>query len=429
MAVGPQNKKHKVVIVGAGFGGLNAAKELRDAPVEVVLIDKNNYHLFQPLLYQVATAGLSPDQIAYPIRAIFRSQKNLTFRLAEVTGIDLVSRRVFTGSGPVDYDTLILGVGGETNHFGLVSVAEHGFNLKELEEAEALRNHLLGVFERAAQSENADEKRALRTIVVAGGGPTGVECAGAISELIRLVLKKDFPGMDFSDTNVILLEALDRLLTGFPEELGVAAARILQEKHVEVRLGGAVAEFDGRQVRLQDGQVIAAHTLIWAAGVKAARLLDDLPFEKARQGRVRVEPTLQVPGYPEVYMIGDAAYLEKDGQPLPLMAPVAIQEAKTAAANIRRALAGKNPQPFVYKDPGSLATIGRNAAVARLGKLKFHGFLAWLLWLAVHIFWLIGFRNRLLVLINWAWDYLFFERGVRLITSPSSSFTISKLIS
>jgi NADH dehydrogenase len=301
----------------------------------------------------------------------------------------------------------------------LDSVAQNGFDLKELDDAEAIRNHLLAMFEQAALSEDDGEKRALRTIIVAGGGPTGVECAGAISELIRLVLKKDFPRMDFSDTTVILLEAMDRLLSGFPEELGEAAVRILQEKHVAVRLGGAVEEFDGERVRLKDGQVLQAHTLIWAAGVKTARIIADLPFEKARQGRVRVEPTLQVPGYPQVYIIGDAAYLEKDGQPLPMMAPVAIQQAKTAAANIRRALEGESPQPFIYQDPGSLATIGRNAAVARLGKLKFHGFLAWLLWLAVHIFWLIGFRNRLLVLINWAWDYLFFERGVRLITQAS----------
>jgi NADH dehydrogenase len=417
MGNGIERKKPKAVIVGAGFGGLNSAKELRDAPVEVILIDRNNYHLFQPLLYQVATSGLAPDQIAYPVRAIFRNQANFAFHLSEVREIDLEARRVHTSGGILDYDFLILAAGGETNFFGLESVARHGFTLKDLEDSEAIRNHILRMFELADQETDEQKRPAMRTIVVAGGGPTGVECAGAISELIRMVLKKDFPGMDFSDTRVILLEALDRLLAGFPDELGEAAARTLREKHVEVRFGGAVADYDGRQVRLRDGQTIEACTLIWAAGVKASGLLDGLAVAKGRQGRVVVEQTLQVPGRSEVFVVGDAAYLEKDGQPLPMLAPVAIQQAKVAARNIRNLLESRPLEKFVYKDPGSLATIGRNAAVARLGRFKFHGFLAWVLWLAVHIFWLIGFRNRLLVLINWASDYLFYERGVRLITT------------
>jgi NADH dehydrogenase len=421
MKNGTERKKPQVVIIGAGFGGLNAAKALRRAPVDVLLVDKNNYHLFQPLLYQVATSGLAPDQIAYPVRAIFRNQKNFNFHLAEVSRIDLESRQVHTSSGQIHYDFLILAPGGETNYYGLDSVARNGFTLKDLQDSEAIRNHILRMFELADQAETEQAKQALRTILVAGGGPTGVECAGAISELIRLVLKKDFPAMDFSNTTVILLEAMDRLLAGFPEELGESAAETLREKHVQVRFGAAVADYDGRQVRLKDGQSIEACTLIWAAGVKASSLLDPLPVAKGRQGRVVVEPTLQVPGYPEVFVIGDAAYMESDGQPLPMMAPVAIQQAKLAARNIRSSLESSPLRTFKYKDPGSLATIGRNAAVARLGQFKFHGFLAWLLWLAVHIFWLIGFRNRLLVLINWASDYLFYERGVRLITAPTGA--------
>ncbi len=405
-----------VVIVGAGFGGLRAARTLRRAPIDVIVIDRHNYHLFQPLLYQVATAGLEPEQIARPVRAILRRQSNLEFRLAEVSGVDFAARRVLTDAGPVSYDHLILALGGETNFFGLDSVQRHGIGLKDIPEAVAIRNHVLRCFEHAMLQEDPDRRRALLTFVVVGGGPTGVEMAGALSELIRLVLVKDYPRLNIMDVRVLLLEATDRLLGAMPAKLRGVAAETLWKKHVEVRFGAAVEEFDGSQVRLKGGEVIPAGTLLWAAGVQAAGLTRRLGLRTARQGRVVVEPTLRVPGHPEVSVVGDAAYLEDAGQPLPMMAPVAIQMAETAAGNVLRALRGEPPRPFRYRDPGSLATIGRNAAVAYIRGIAFRGFLAWVVWLVVHLIQLIGFRNKLLVLINWAWDYFFYERAVRIIT-------------
>jgi NADH dehydrogenase len=272
------------------------------------------------------------------------------------------------------------------------------------------------MIELSTQIEDERARRAVRTIVVGGAGPTGIELAGALSELVRKALPKDYPGLTFDDVSVIVLEAADRVLSGFPDELAQAAKRRLEQKHVDIRLNSAVAEFDGHQVTLKSGEVIPASTLIWAAGVRSVSMLDKLGLKQARQGRVVVDRTLQVPGYPEVFVIGDAAYLEDDGKPLPMMAPVAIQQGKLAARNLRRLIEAKPLEQFIYRDPGSLATIGRNAAVARVKNFKFEGFLAWLVWLAVHLFWLIGFRNRLLVMINWAWDYFLFERTVRLIT-------------
>jgi NADH dehydrogenase len=408
-------KEPRVVIIGAGFAGIQAAKELRGSPVQVVMLDRNNYHLFQPLLYQVAMALLPPAEIAYPVRAIFRKQANFHFRLAEVQKVDLAQKLVQTSNGPVPYDYLIVAVGSETNTFHLESVARNGFGLKDLSDATRIRNHILKVFEQASQETDPEAQKALKTFVIAGGGPTGVESAGALAELIHLALSKDFPEMDLRDIRVILLEASDRLLAGFPPELSQAAANTLQKKQVEIRFGAVVTGYDGKQVLLQNGEKIPARTLIWVAGVRAANLLNGLGLQQARQGRVCVDPTLQAPGHPEVFIVGDAAYLEKDGQPLPMMAPVAIQQGKTAARNIRRILSDQQLEQFEYHDPGSMATIGRNAAVARVKGLKFHGFPAWVVWLGVHLFWLIGFRNRLLVLVNWAWDYFFYEWAVRLI--------------
>jgi NADH dehydrogenase len=409
-------KRPVVVIVGAGFGGLRAARALAKAPVDVVLIDRRNYHLFQPLLYQVATAGVSPGEIAHPVRGILRGQKNLKFRLAEVQDIDLSARHLITSVGHQDYDYLILAVGGETSYFGLDSIARNSLTLKDLDDAIAIRNQVLRSFELGVQEADAEKRRALLTFVLVGGGPTGVESAGALSELIRLVLIKDYPELDFKDVRVLILEATDHLLTGFPKRLQDSAADTLWNKHVEVRFGARVTDFNGERVTLKSGEVIPAHTLIWAAGVRAVALLSSLDVQQASHGRVVVTPTLQIQQYPEVYVIGDAAYLEKDGQALPMMAPVAIQMAEVAATNIQRSLQGKSPVEFIYKDPGSLATIGRNAAVARIRGLQFSGFVAWVVWLGVHLIQLIGFRNRLLVLINWAWDYFFYERAVRLIT-------------
>ena len=405
-----------VVIVGAGFGGLRAARALRRAPVQVVLLDRNNYHLFQPLLYQVATAGLEPDQIAKPVRAILRGQQNCDFRMVEVTKVDFHDRRLQTSAGPIAYDFLVLAHGGETNFFGLDGVRTHGLPLKDVPDAVEIRNHVLTCFEQAMLEPDAERRRARLTFVVVGGGPTGVEMAGALSELIRLVLVKDYPRLNIKDVRILLLEATDKLLAAMPERLREAAGRTLWRKWIEVRFSASVADFDGERVRLKSGEVIPAHTVIWAAGVKAAALNEGVGLAPGRQGRIPVDPTLQVPGHPEVYLIGDASYAEDNGAPLPMVAPVAIQMAEVAAHNIVRTLRGEPLQAFRYRDQGTLATIGRNAAVAHVFGLQLSGFPAWVMWLVVHIIQLIGFRNKLFVLLNWAWDYFFYERAVRLIT-------------
>ena len=405
-----------VVVVGAGFGGLRAARALRRAPVQVVLVDRNNYHLFQPLLYQVATAGLEPEEIAKPARAILRGQKNFDFRMVEVTRLDFAARRLDTSAGPMNYDFLVLAPGGETNFFGLESMQRYGMGLKDIPDAVAIRNHVLTCFEQAMLEPDAERRRALLTFIVVGGGPTGVEMAGALSELIRLVLVKDYPRLNIKDVRILLLEATDKLLAAMPERLGEAAGKTLWRKYVEVRFGASVADYDGDRIRLKSGEVIPAQTVIWAAGVRASPLNATLGLPAARQGRIPVEPTLQVPGHPEVFIIGDAAYREQDGEPLPMVAPVAIQMGQAVARNIRRLLRGHPLRPFHYRDQGTLATIGRNAAVANVYGLKLSGFPAWVMWLVVHIIQLIGFRNKLFVLINWAWDYFFYERAARLIT-------------
>jgi NADH:ubiquinone reductase (H+-translocating) len=314
------------------------------------------------------------------------------------------------------FDYLVIAVGGETNFFGLDSVAEHGFGLKDLSDATAIRNHLLQLFETAVYESDPEKCRALLTFVIVGGGPTGVECAGALSELIRLVLRKDYPTLDIDDVRIILLEALDNLLISMPEELGQATTRVLERKQVEVRFHSTVANYDGQMVQLKDGTEIQSHTLIWSAGVRASRLLDDLSLEQDRAGRIKVTPSLQVPGFENVFVIGDAAHLlDESGKPLPMIAPVAIQQAPLAAKNIIHLLDGKPLQTFRYRDPGIMATIGRNQAVAHVWGLKIRGFPAWVMWVVVHILQLIGFRNRLAVLLDWAWSYLFYDRASRII--------------
>ena len=406
-----------VVIVGAGFGGLETAQRLRNAPVQITLIDRQNYHLFQPLLYQVAIAGLVPSQIAYPLRTIFRKQKNLTFQMGEVTSIDFENRYVRSNGSVIAYDNLVLAVGGQTNFFGLGAVEENGFQLKSIEDATATRNHLLRTFERASREVDPEVRKALLTFVVVGGGPTGVETAGALAELITHVLAKDYPHMDLSEVRVLLVEAIGTVMLAYPDELRKATVKLLEDKKVEILLNTRLTDYDGRRITLADGRHIDAFTLIWTAGVRSAEITDRLGVQQAAAGRVCVEPTLQLPRHPEVFVIGDAAYVEDEqGKSLPMLATVAQQEARAAAWNLRRLLKGEELEPFRYKDPGLLATIGRNAAVARIWGLSFSGFIAWVIWVGLHIFRLIGFRNRVAVLINWAWDYFFYDNQVRLIT-------------
>jgi NADH dehydrogenase len=410
-------KLSHVVIVGAGFGGLETAQRLKNAPVQVTLIDRHNYHLFQPLLYQIAIAGLVPSQIAYPLRTIFRRQKNLTFQMGEVTFIDFEACYVRTNGSVIAYDYLVLAIGGQTNFFGLSAVEENGFQLKSIEDATGTRNHLLRMFERASREVDPERRKALLTFVVVGGGPTGVETAGALAELITHVMTKDYPDMDLKESRVLLVEATGTVMTAYPDELRKSTMDLLRSKNVEIMLNTRLTDYNGQRITLADGSGIDAYTLIWTAGVRAAELTDRLGVQQAAGKRVRVESTLQLPQHPEVFVIGDAAYVEDEkGQPLPMLATVAQQQAKAAAKNIRNILRGKKPEPFHYKDPGLLATIGRNAAVARIWGLSFSGFIAWVIWVVLHIYRLIGFRNRLVVLINWAWDYFFYDNQVRLIT-------------
>lgn len=406
-----------VVILGAGFGGLEAAKKLSKAPVRITIIDRYNYHLFQPLLYQVAIAGLVPSQIAYPLRTIFRRHKNVNFQMGEISSIDFDQRFVKTNGSVIAYDYLVIAVGGETNFFGMKSVEQNAFQLKNVESAVNTRNHLLKIFEEASREADPEKRRALLTFAVLGGGPTGVETAGALAELITHVMAKDYPYMDLRDVRVLLIEAAPSVMMAYPDELREATSRLLRSKNVDILVNTKLVDYNGLEIKLAGGEIIKTHTLIWTAGVRSAEITDRLGVQQAAAGRVRVEPTLQLPGHPEVFVIGDAAYVENGGgQPLPMLATVAQQEADTAARNLRRILQGQDPEPFRYKDPGLLATIGRNAAVARIWGLSFSGFIAWMIWVVLHIYRLIGFRNRILVLVNWAWDYVFYENQVRLIT-------------
>jgi NADH dehydrogenase len=406
-----------VVIIGAGFGGMEAARKLANAPVRITLINRENYHLFEPLLYQVAIAGLVPSQIAYPVRTILREQKNFTFQMGEVSAIDFDAKFVKMDGSILAYDYLIVAIGGQTNFYNISSIEQNAYQLKNIDSAVETRNHLLTMFERASREADPERRRALLTFGIVGGGPTGVETAGALAELIQLVMTKDYPQLDLRDAHVLLLESAGHLMESYPDALRKATFNLLARKHVEIWLNTRLTDYNGEEMTLADGRKIPAHTLIWTAGVRAAELTDRLGLPQAGSARLVAESTLQLAGHPEVFLIGDAAYLvDENGKPLPMLATVAQQEARAAAASLKRMLNGQAAKPFHYKDPGLLATIGRNAAVARIAGLSFSGFIAWVIWVVLHIYRLIGFRNRLVVFINWAWDYFFYESQVRLIT-------------
>ena len=409
-----------VVIVGGGFGGLAAARALARAPVEVVLVDRTNHHLFQPLLYQVATAGLAPGDIASPIRQVLRAQKNATVLLGEATGVDPGARRValeIAGRGRVElaYDFLIVATGVAQSYFGHDEFARFAPGLKTLEDATAVRGEILGAFERAEAQENPAARRDLLTIVLVGAGPTGVEMAGAIAELARATLAEDFRRVDPSSARVVLVEAGARILPTFHESLARRAHARLESMGVEIRVAQPVAAVDERGV-LVGGERIEASVVLWTAGVKPSPAAAWLGAATDRAGRVLVEPDLSVPGRPEVFVVGDVAAKLQDGAPLPGVAQVAIQGGRYVGRVVARRLAGRPaPPPFRYRDKGNLAVVGRDFAVLERGGLRLSGWLAWALWATIHITYLALFNNRLLVFTQWVWSYLTWQRGSRLI--------------
>ncbi|MGD0523528.1 MAG: NAD(P)/FAD-dependent oxidoreductase [Polyangiaceae bacterium] len=405
-----------VVIVGGGFGGLTAAQALDRAPVRVTLVDRTNHHTFQPLLYQVAMAGLSPAEIAQPIRSIVRREHNATVLMADVARIEARTRRLeLTDGSFIDWDFLIVACGARTSYFGHDDWERAAPGLKSIEDAIEIRQRVLLSFERAERETNAAKRGELLSFVVIGGGPTGVELAGALAELSKFVLERDFRHIDPTEAQVRLLEAGPRILPSFPDDLAESAVSQLQELGVKVQTGTKVTSIEPGLVRLGDTS-IPCSVVLWAAGVSANPLTATLGVPLDASGRVKVEPDLTVPGHPRIFVIGDAARLDgKDGKPLPGVSPVAMQQARTAVKSIRRALVGRNTLPFRYFDKGSMATIGRRRAIAMVDRMHMSGFLAWMAWLFIHIWYLIGFRNRLVVLITWAWSYFTYRRGARLI--------------
>ena len=405
----------RVVIAGAGFGGLTCARGLGRAPVDVLLIDRRNYHLFTPLLYQVASALLDPGEIARPVRELIRPLDNVDFRQANITGADLGKRLVLTDRGTVPYDYLVLATGSTSEYFGNESLARHAFGLKDLDEGLALRNRVLSQFEASRWITDPEQRRVMLTFAVVGGGPTGVELAGALSELIRLVLRKDYRDLRLSEVRVLLLEAGDSVLAAFTAPLREAARKSLERKGVEVMLGAKVEEVTPSSIRLAGGKEVAAGTVVWTAGVRASDIGGAVGAKLGRQARIEVDPTLQVRGHPVVFVIGDLAGPVNGGAPLPMLIPVAMQQGRHVARTIAELVNNGGAHEFRYKDPGIMATIGRNSAVAQLGRVHLSGFLGWLMWLGVHLVNVISFRSRILVLVNWAWEYFFYDRPVRLI--------------
>jgi NADH dehydrogenase len=405
-----------IAIVGAGFGGLRAARALKRGDVRITVIDRRNYHLFQPLLYEVATAGLSPNDIAYPIRAVLRRQKNTRVFLAEVVAIDTKRRKVILQDGEVEYDYLILATGAGHSYFGHPQWEAYAPGLKSIEDALEIRRRILLAFERAERETDEERRRALLTFVIIGGGPTGVELAGAIAEIAYTVMVQDFRSIRPQDARIILVEAGTQILPFMPESLSLKAEAALKQLGVEIVKNSPVTSVSQGMV-MAGTQTIRAGTVLWAAGVEPSPLARSLGVPLDDVGRVRVNPDLSIPGYPEVFVIGDlAAFVYETGKLLPGLAAVAVQEGRHAARNILRMCEGLPSEPFHYVDLGTMATIGRAAAVVNFNWVMLSGFVAWVIWIFVHILLLIGFRNRFVVLFDWAWSYLSFQRSARLIT-------------
>jgi NADH dehydrogenase len=422
-----QSGRERVVIVGGGFGGLACARALDGADVDVLLLDARNYHLFTPLLYQVATALLDPSDIAYPFRTVFRRSRNVRFRQARVTGVNFDAKTLtLPGNDTIAYDTLVLATGSANAYFGNPALAERTIGMKALDEAMRLRNHVLSCLERAAQSTDPVEQAEWLTFVIVGGGPTGVEYAGALAELLDMVLGQDFPELARDNGRVVLVEGADRLLGPFHPKLGAYAADTLRSRGVEVRLSTLVKEATDRSAVLSSGDTIGARTIVWCAGVGPSDPVDG-DVGRSRSRRVEVDDRLRL--RPGVYAIGDVASVRSggaEGTELPMLSPPAMQEGRYVARAIRHG--GEPAQPFRYTDKGTMATIGRRAAVAQVGPLRLRGFLGWITWLVVHLYYLIGFRNRAAVLASWGWDYLRRDRPIRLIVRSSYDPVVASLV-
>lgn len=416
------NGNSHVVVLGGGFGGLRCAKRLAGSHCRVTLIDKNNHHLFQPLLYQVATAGLSQPEIARPIRSTLRVSDEMEVVMDTITGIDLENQRVIMSKGEVDYDYLVIALGAVTGYFGNDQWAEHTHGLKSLEEATEIRRQILYAYEQAEICKDQEEQKRLMTTVVVGGGPTGVEMAGALIELARHVLRRDFHHIDPAETRVILIEALPKVLGSFPDPLPEKARKSLEKMGVEVRLNSPVKDVRSGEIILED-ETIKAANIIWAAGVQAPKLTRSLDVPLDKGGRIEVKPDCSLPGHPEAFAIGDIVTLtDANNVEVPGVSPAAMQMGDHVANIIdKEAKSGKRSErsPFTYFDKGNMATIGRSAAIAHIGPLKVSGFIAWILWLGVHLVFLIGFRNKIAVLLQWFYSYVRYKRGARIITGLS----------
>lgn len=412
-------KRPHVVILGAGFGGIKAAKLFENKDVDVTVVDQNNYHLFQPLLYQVSTSILSEDEISYPIRAFFQKHENIDFFMAKATGFEPENKIVKTDHGDISYDYLIIAAGATTNYFGMKSVEENSFPMKTLGESTELRNHLIRSFEHASRIQNDDDlRKAFMRIVVVGGGPTGVEESGAISELVYKSFKKDYHNLNMDDVDIKLIEATDRILPMMPETLRNDTVKVLRNKKVDVRLETMVKDYDGEYITLKCGdkvEKVRTRTVIWAAGVKAQPIAAALGAEVDRAGRIIVEKTTQVKGFPEIYAIGDCAHFEQDGRPLPTIAPAAYEAAETSVKNIMHSIKGEALETFIYKDLGSMATIGAGDAVMFKGVMKSKGLIAWVAWMAVHVLRLAGPLTNVTVIFKWVMNYFFGVRMARII--------------
>ena len=425
----PRSEHPRVVIIGGGFGGIQLAKKLAKAKVQVVLFDRNNYHTFQPLLYQVATAGLEPDAIAGPLRKLLENSKNVFFRMGEVNNIKPEVKTIFTSIGSMTYDYLVIASGSKTNYFGNDQKFELAFPLKQVPQALNLRSHILQNFEQAVLTSDQDELEKLLNIVIVGGGPTGVELSGALGELKKHVLPKDYPDLDLDHMNIYLVEGMDKLLGGMSDFAHQRALKDLKKFDVKVKLNTTVEDFDGEYVTFKNQEKVKTNTLVWAAGV-TGNLISGIPADSIERNRYKVNHFNQINGYKDIFAVGDIAMMQTEEFPKghPMLAPVAIQQGEQLANNLKRLVTNKEMEPFNYFDKGSMATVGRNKAVVDLPKnINFGGFFAWFVWMFIHLISIIGFRSKLVVLTNWIWNYFTYDRGTRLIIRPFKMKSVGEL--